>query len=151
MRRSPRPPSCSNTSNLPPAGHLGVLSLPKGLCYPLPQVSAQVPAPFGLVHWPFLTELKETTVAESGHLGPRLPRPWGGGVGGACGACAVRRAGSPPPPPADLRSFTVGSLPSRQGRCSPVSASLEIFSPGIRPAPRGKADSVYPGDSFAFQ
>lgn len=78
MRRTPTLASPrSDVPNLLPSGHLGVLSLPKGLCYPLPQVSAQVPAPFGLVHWPFLTELKETPVAESGHLGPRLPRPWG--------------------------------------------------------------------------
>lgn len=93
MRRTPAlaGPS-SDVPNLFPSGHLCVLSLPKGLCYPLPQVSAQVPAPFGLVHRPFLTELKETTVAESGHLGPRLPRP-GGGVKAAEGACALRRAG----------------------------------------------------------
>lgn len=96
-RRVRTPPPAGPRSDVPnlfPSGHLGVLSLPKGLCYPLPQVSAQVPAPFGLVHWPFLTELKETTVAESGHLGPRLPRPWGRSQG-AEGACAPRRTGLP--------------------------------------------------------
>ncbi|KAL6082376.1 hypothetical protein STEG23_021531 [Scotinomys teguina] len=56
-------------------------------------------------------------------------------------------------PPADMRSFADDLLPSRQGRCSPVSVSPELFSlrPGIRTAPRGKANAVYPGDSFAFR
>jgi hypothetical protein len=75
----PRP--CLVLSSPPPnrllASHLGVLSLPKGLCHPLPQVSAQVPAPFGLVHWPFLTELKETPVSAGRHFGPRVPCPRG--------------------------------------------------------------------------
>lgn len=115
MRRSPRRPHPrSDTSNLPPAGHLGVLSLPKGLCYPLPQVSAQVPAPFGLVHWPFLTELKETTVAESGHLGPRVPRPWGRSQGLGRRVRSKALAFSPPPPP-PRRTCAV----SPSARCPP--------------------------------
>lgn len=93
FRPSPQPPPrCRRT---PQSGHLGVLSLPKGLCYPLPQVSAQVPAPFGLVHWPFLTELKETPVTTGRHFGPRLSPPFEGGVGAKVGACAHRLASFP--------------------------------------------------------
>lgn len=104
MRGHRRPPTSrsSPTSFFPPlaqppprrgrtprSGHLGVLSLPKRLCYPLPQVSAQVPAPFGLVHGPFLTELKKTPVAAGRHFGPRLSPPL---REESAGACALRPA-----------------------------------------------------------
>lgn len=88
---SRRPPP--RRRRTPQSGYLGVLSLPKGLCYPLPQVSAQVPAPFGLVHWPFLTELKKTPVAAGRHFGPRLPPPLREELARKDGACALKFAG----------------------------------------------------------
>lgn len=84
---SPRPPP--RCRRAPQPGHLGVLSLPKGLRYPLPQISAQVPAPFGLVHWPFLTQLKKPPVAAGRHVRPRLTPPLKEESARTDGACAL--------------------------------------------------------------
>lgn len=90
---SPRPPP--RRRRAPQPGHLGVLSLPKGLRYPLPQISAQVPAPFGLVHWPFLTQLKKPPVAAGRHVRPRLTPPLREESARTDGACALGVASFP--------------------------------------------------------
>ena len=80
---------------VPTLCHLGVLSLPKGLRYPLPQISAQVPAPFGLVQRPFLTEPEKTPVAAGRHLGPRVSPPPREELARMEGVCALRTSGFP--------------------------------------------------------
>lgn len=51
---------------------MGVLSILKGLSYPVPQISAQVPALFALIHWPILTELREMLIAAGHNFGPLI-------------------------------------------------------------------------------
>lgn len=124
----------------PQPGHLGVLSLPKRLCYPLPQVSAQVPAPFGLVHWPFLTELKKTPVAAGRHFGPRLSPPLREESAGACALGPEGGAG---------RGVSMRTL-GRPG--SPAGALLACVcaqtSPGTGPATRASPTWRTPGTAW---